>query len=244
MVVNSGNRSTTPWWTIGYILFALVGAILLARFSFGLAASLGMLALAPLIFAGVRATRSRLGDVQPTLTAGSVDPAHMREFETLPFDSPFSPASAHLSLAIRITMAAEASAEYSRGASVLFLPVESDAEAAKAFAVLRDALRPTDHVEIVDDGVVACLNLIRDLANVDGVIARLTRKLVESGWPPETPPRFGRALYPMHGYSGADLMESARAQAQAAVAAAAESRAQRARQTRPASRQNAQGRTR
>ena len=212
MVVNSGNRSTTPWWTIGYILFALVGAILLARFSFGLAASLGMLALAPLIFAGVRATRSRLGDVQPTVTVGSVDPAHMREFETLPFDSPFSPASAHLSLAIRITMAAEASAEYSRGASVLFLPVESDAEAAKAFAVLRDALRPTDHVEIVDDGVVACLNLIRDLANVDGVIARLTRRLAEAGWPQSSPPRFGRALYPMHGYSGGDLIEAARTQ--------------------------------
>lgn len=225
------------------VAFAIVAAIFLARYSMWLALFAVALPIAPAMWASARATRSRLGLVQPDFATAASDPTRLREFETLPFDNPFSPASAHLSLALRITMAAEASAEYSRGASVLFLPIESDAEAEKAFAVLREALRPTDHVEIVDDGVVACLNLIRDLANVDGVIARLTRKLVESGWPPETPPRFGRALYPMHGYSGADLMESARAQARAATEAS-ESRTRGASRTRPAGRQAAQGRTR
>ena len=211
MVTPSNNRSTGATRVLLYVTVALVGAILLARFSIPLAALVAILALAPLVVAAVRGTRARLGLVQPDFdpqTGG----ARMREFETLPFENPFDPANAHLSLESRISMAAEASANYSRGVSVLFLAVDDQAETQRAYATLRDALRPSDHVEIIEGGVVVCLNLIRDLANVDGVIARLTRRLAEAGWPQSSPPRFGRALYPMHGYSGGDLIEAARTQ--------------------------------
>ena len=211
MVTPSNNRSTGASRVLLYVTVALVGAIMLARFSIPLAALVAILALAPLVVAAVRGTRARLGLVQPDFdpqTGG----ARMREFETLPFENPFDPANAHLPLESRISMAAEASANYSRGVSVLFLAVDDQAETQRAYATLRDALRPSDHVEIIEGGVVVCLNLIRDLANVDGVIARLTRRLAEAGWPQSSPPRFGRALYPMHGYSGGDLIEAARTQ--------------------------------
>lgn len=219
-MVHPGDESSSAGRVAAFIAVALVGAVLLAQYSFWLAGAAVAIALAPVLFAAVRSTRSRLGDVPPTFASDpTAYPSYKREFETLPFANPFSPDSDHLPLAQRITMAAEAAAEYSRGASVLFLATDDDATTQRAYRVMRDALRPSDHVEIVEGGVVACLNLIRDLANVDGVIARLTRRLLEADWPQSNPPRFGRALYPMHGYSGADLIEAARQQVRPATSA-------------------------
>lgn len=219
-MVHPGDETSSAGRVAAFIAVALVGAVLLAQYSFWLAAAAVVVALAPVVFAAVRSTRSRLGDVPPTFASDPTSyPSYKREFETLPFANPFSPDSDHLPLAQRITMAAEAAAEYSRGASVLFLATDDGATTQRAYRVMRDALRPTDHVEIVEGGVVACLNLIRDLANVDGVIARLTRRLLDADWPQSSPPRFGRALYPMHGYSGADLIEAARQQVRPATSA-------------------------
>ena len=219
----SENRSSGAWRTPAYVVFALFCALVLAAFSRLLAAAVAALALAPLVIAAMRATRARLGEVPPEFaTSPETSHAGMREFASLPFDNPFDPAHSDLPLDARITMAAEASAEFSRGASVLYLRTPPNVDAAGVLAILRAAVRPTDHVEMIGPGeIVACLNLIRDLSNVDGVIARLTQRLHDNGWPQGAPPRFGRALYPMHGYSGADLIAAARAQLQPAAAPAA-----------------------
>lgn len=206
------------WRKIAFVLFALACALAIAPISLWLAAIVALLAFAPLVIGSVRATRARLGEAPPIVDGASAH-AGLREFATLPFENPFDPARADLPLDRRISLAAEASAEFSRGVSVLCLQTPASVEPEGALAVLRASLRPSDHAELIaPDEIVACLNLIRDLSNVDGVIGRLTQRLHERGWPQDTPPRFGRALYPMHGYSGADLIAAARAQVRPAPA--------------------------
>lgn len=201
-----------PWRKIAFVLCALACALAIAPISLWLAACVAVLAFAPLVISSVRATRARLGEAPP-IVEGAPAHAGMREFASLPFENPFDPAGADLPLDRRISLAAEASAEFSRGVSVLYLQTPATVDPEGALAVLRGALRPSDHAEMIGpDEIVACLNLIRDLSNVDGVVARLTQRLHERGWPQDMPPRFGRALYPMHGYSGADLIAAARAQ--------------------------------
>lgn len=207
-----------PWGKIAFVLGALVCALAIAPISLLLAACVALMAFAPLIIASVRATRARLGEAPPIVEGASTH-AGMREFASLPFENPFDPARADLPLDRRISLAAEASAEFSRGVSVLYLQTPASVDPEGALAVLRGSLRPSDHAEMIGpDEIVACLNLIRDLSNVDGVIGRLTQRLHERGWPQDAPPRFGRALYPMNGYSGADLIAAARAQVRPAQA--------------------------
>ncbi|MFT4057453.1 MAG: hypothetical protein QM681_23325, partial [Novosphingobium sp.] len=203
------------WRSPAYVIFMLCCALAAAMFSLPLAAIVAVLAVAPLIISSARATRARNGELPAVRAASPKDGyAGQREFANLPFENPFGPAHADAPLDARITMAAEASAEYSRSVSVLYLATPRNVDPEGVVSIVRASLRPTDHVETTGAGeIVACLNLIRDLSNVDGVIARLAQRLHDNGWPRETPPRIGRALYPMHGYSGADLIDAARRQA-------------------------------
>lgn len=212
---STDNESFGFWRSPAYVIFMLCCALAVAMFSLPFAAAVAALAVAPLFISAARATRARHGEL-PTGLAISPEDGHagQREFANLPFENPFGPAHADAPLEARITMAAEASAEYSRSVSVLYLATPRNVDQAGVVRIVRASLRPTDHVETIGAGeIVACLNLIRDLSNVDGVIARIAQRLQENGWPQATPPRIGRALYPMHGYSGADLIEAARRQA-------------------------------
>ncbi len=209
---SSSEKKQGSWRGIVLVALALCCALALAPFSLWLAGLFVVLSLAPPVVVAARATRARLGDIRPDAAVATPN-AGMREFANLPFENPFDADKGDLPLENRISLAAESSAEFSRGVSVLYLRTPATVDAQGVLAVVRASLRPSDHAEMIaPNEIVACLNLIRDLSNVDGVIARLTQRLLEKGWPQATPPRFGRALYPMHGYSGGDLIGAARAQ--------------------------------
>ena len=130
-------------------------------------------------------------------------------------------------LAERIEAAAEASARYSRSIGVLYYNLDSyrqiarshgvpTAEAAMEFvvAMLQTRLRNTDRIERVGKGrFVACIVLLPDKQALLSVNGRLVKGMSEitveqlHGAPIEFD--FGLSIYPMHGYTGEDLIAHA-----------------------------------
>ncbi|MDE2361759.1 MAG: hypothetical protein KGM42_03700 [Hyphomicrobiales bacterium] len=202
-------------FTLGFGKFAIA---LIAAISF----------LRPLLITA-RIFRERLGVNRPgVLARDRADTLKQREFGKLPFVNPFE-AEADLPLEDRITLAAESCVEFNRSLCVLYLRTHAPRRSTKiaerdgslelaclAAAHIRGCVRPSDHVAVIEPNeIIVCLNLIRDLSNVDTIVARITKRLGETCWPSDLALHIGRAMHPVNGYRGVDLVASARAQASA-----------------------------
>ncbi len=168
---------------------------------------------APAVLNYARAVKERHGDEKPDWLAKAGNSAQdRREFEHLPYENPFEAQPGQLALEDRITAAAEASMQFGRRISIvhIYAPGAGREVVEQAATVARAKLRPSDHVEVVhDDQIIVCVNMIRDMQNADLVLSRVRAAVSEqgidcAGW------SFGRALCPVHGYNGIDLIESAR----------------------------------
>jgi hypothetical protein len=161
----------------------------------------------------VRSVRERHGDVAPEWLKGFARTRReRREFPTLPFETRFDAVGGALDLPERITTAAEASRQFGRRVCVIHFraPGTDSAFLRSAAEFMAKQLRNSDFVEVVAGyEIVICLNMIRDLGEGQMIVGRLMSKLASS---PifAAPWKIGAAMYPMHGYTGEDLMNAAR----------------------------------
>jgi hypothetical protein len=166
-----------------------------------------------MILSYVRSTMERLGDIKPQwleTSTGSVD--ERRQILSGPSENPFEFDNSALTLDERITVVTDVCRQFGRHVSVIHfqLHVADRATFERAAAVLRAAVRRTDYVESVSEKeIVVCLNMIRGLGEAELVMRRLSTSLEKSQidraqW------NAGCAMYPVHGYNGADLIAFAR----------------------------------
>lgn len=212
---------------VALAIIALAGAASILAMELAIGASPAIVVASAIGICGgaAIAVRSVGQDRTGEAPASQSSPADRREFRQLPFENPFAASAGDLSLEDRITLAAERSKQFGRSICILHCSVPgyqersashgraaADAMVAKIAESMRERVRPSDHVAIVGKSqIVVCLNLIKDLTNSQLVADRLGRGIAAlPDWPAPHAPIFGRALYPMHGYNGADLIEAAR----------------------------------
>ena len=82
--------------------------------------------------------------------------------------------------------------------------------------LLRMHIRSKDEVEIVsDDEFIVCSHLLRDALAADVIFKRLEGALRNAGlFSASLEVQLGKAVYPMDGYTGADLISHARSKLQ------------------------------
>jgi hypothetical protein len=168
----------------------------------------------PLMFLGyVRSTRERMGDIKPLwMEAATPSVGERRQNPSGPLENPFDFASSAPTLDERITALADVCRQFGRRASVIHFQfhVSDGATLERAASVLRGRIRRTDLIESVGEKeIVICLNMIRDLGEVGLVMRRLSASLEQNridraDW------EVGYAMYPIHGYTGADMIAYAR----------------------------------
>ena len=141
-------------------------------------------------------------------------------------DDPLNDLRSGRSLSERIGTAVDASLPASRTVGIAYFAFEPNAASQSdpallmgAFADrLRRAVRPTDHVAVVDQfGIAVCLPLIAQRGDLESVGLRLNKVL--AGMQPQLNASpiagfdLGLSIYPLGGYSGEELIESARSAA-------------------------------
>lgn len=166
----------------------------------------------PLMILGyVRSTMERLGDIKPDwLETSDAFVGERRENPSPPFEDPID--FARLPLEERITLVAELCCQFGRRVSVIHCQFYGSDRATfeRAVSVLRGGVRRTDYFESVGEKEISiCLNMIRDLGEVELVTRRLSTAL-EKAQIDRAEWSVGSAMYPVHGYAGADLIDFAR----------------------------------
>jgi GGDEF domain-containing protein len=140
--------------------------------------------------------------------------------------SPFTPTTDVVTLGKQIEIAAAACVRFSRTIGLIYFEIPSlpaldrvhgiaaaeaiiDALAEK----IRRALRPTDHVAVINrNQIIVCISLLANASDLKSVAARIyalaqRHELGDSSGLPYPP---GYAIYPLNGYDGASLIEAAR----------------------------------
>ena len=154
-------------------------------------------------------------------TAAAIPVTVPRVLPLNPFDSP---TSAH-TFEGQIELAAQACLQLSRTIGIIYFeldtyesieichgPVIAGNTVANLALELRRALRSGDHVAILNQNqIVVCITLLSDATDLKSIACRLQkvwRRTDGGSIAQELHP--GLAVYPMHGYQGGDLIESAR----------------------------------
>ena len=158
---------------------------------------------------------------QPYVAAGN-QVAVPRVLPLNPFDNSTSTST----FEGQIELAAQACLRLSRTIGIIYFEVISHAKMEKQHGAviagnavahlaleLRKALRTGDHVAILNHNeIVVCITLLSDATDLKSIAGRLQKiwqRLDFGSATQEADP--GLAVYPMHGYQGGDLIESARA---------------------------------
>ncbi len=145
--------------------------------------------------------------------------------------NPFTQSSSPATLGSQIEAAAEASVRHGRTVGLVYFefPVvfavekEAGGEAADALVNalagdFRRAVRTTDHVAIINrDEIVVCICLLSSRKDLETIASRLSaaaRRRNMIGEEASSLP-VGLSIYPLDGYSGAELIKSARLRHQA-----------------------------
>ncbi len=164
------------------------------------------------IFAYVRSTMERLGDIKPSWPETMAYAGGNRR------DLPESSLAAHFDLTVgtltldeQITMLAQVCGEFGRHVGVMDFRFRiSDRDTLeRAVSALRAGIRRTDLLERVsEEEIVVCLTMIHDVRGIECVARRLARSLEQrqidrADW------AVGCAISPVHGYTGADLIDFA-----------------------------------
>ena len=213
-------RTRRSWRTLGY------GAIA-APILFKLHASAPVLALAgtafvlPAIWNLIASHRERNGDKMPT-TVTYLDGHHdRREVHALTLKELVEEWRAELTIEGFVTEAAKLSGEYGRRLCVFYvrIPDLPRAMSESVANLLRAQIRRTDEVaSLSSDEFVVCAPLLRDALDAD-IISRRFAEAFRGGEFGSAckDVHLGKAIYPMDGYTGADLIRHSRLVAQAAA---------------------------
>jgi hypothetical protein len=168
----------------------------------------------PALASYVHSVRQRNGDVEPEwMKAGATSHAERREFRQRLPHNPFGPDDRDRILDERITEAAELCVQYGRKAIVVTLTFDdiSSDELSAAAVVAQQIVRKTDLVAIVSSNeIVIGLAMVHDFAAAGLVTARLRRALASPVLLSGIRVSCGAAIYPLHGYSGEELIAAAR----------------------------------
>jgi diguanylate cyclase (GGDEF)-like protein len=138
----------------------------------------------------------------------------------------FSPVHAHLTLENKIELAAEASLRHSRTIGLVVLQIPAFAEIAARHGrhvadkligtvamELCSSVRRGDHVAVRDNGeIIVCVTLVAVRDELSRIAARLLTVIhgLGSASEPSFTAEAGLSIYPLDGYSGEELIESAR----------------------------------
>lgn len=221
-MANSGLRKVegegAPMRMIAY---ALLAATLLFNRQLPTFAVLLLVAacLTPALISYAHSVRQRNGDEDPAWMKKTDDarPDERRAFRQRLAVNPFDVAGKDLSLAERISDAADLCVSFGRRAIVLSLTVDNyDASSVHEIAAIaRGVLRQTDLVEVVTDReIIVGLAMIHDFSAAEIVVDRINRAVELAN---KRILAHGAAIYPLHGYTGEDLISAARQHSQARV---------------------------
>ena len=207
------TRAFQSWCSLGFggVAISFLSTLQASPTIVGLTATAFVL---PSIWSLVESHRERNGDKLPAPTSYQANLRERREFGALPFGGLFCKWKAELSLEDTITEAAYCSNEYGRRLSVICVripglpPVMRD----PVVNLLRRHIRSKDEVEIAgDDEFIVCSHLLRDALAADVIFNRLERALRGADMlSASLDIQLGKAIYPMHGYTGSDLISHAR----------------------------------
>jgi len=210
-------RARQSWRTLGYAGLAIPFLSSLHASATSVAVATTVFVL-PSVWNLVQSQRERNGDKRPAPISYQSRRYERREFGTVPFSSLFEKWKADLSFEDTITEAAYCSNEYGRRLSVICVRIPGASRATRDLVadLLRKHVRSTDEVDMVsNEEIVVCCHLLRDALSAEIIFKRLERVLRSSGpISASFPVRIGKALYPLDGYTGADLISTARSKLQ------------------------------
>jgi len=168
----------------------------------------------PTIWNLVASHRERHGDKLPDSLAYPAGREERRELGNFTFRCLLDRWKAELSFEDLVTEAASCSNDFGRRACVIYLRMPDLPPIMRDFVanLLRENVRSTDEVGVVsDDEFVVCAPLLRDALAADIILERLAKAVRAAEiTSPTLQPHFGKAIHPMDGYTGAELIGHAR----------------------------------
>jgi hypothetical protein len=209
---SEASASDSNGGSVRMLAYALLAASLLlnTRAPSGIVVLYGFACVVPAVFTYLRVFRERNRDNNPgQLKTAPAYPGDRREFRQRLPRNPFDSLSADLSLDERITAAAELCAQYDRKAIVLSLRFDEIGreDLDKAALTAHRLVRKTDLVEVVSEHeILVGLAMVHDFEAAALVMDRLRKAFAFGGVKISS----GAAIYPLHGYSGAELIAAAR----------------------------------
>jgi hypothetical protein len=210
----SQERARQSLRTHGYVALAIPFLLILHIYTIAIALMTALLVVS-LARNLIESHRERNGDKLPASISNKVGKRERREFGLSPFSGPLN-RKAESSFEDHVTEAACYSNEYGRRLTVLCVRIPASPWARRPFVAsfLRKQIRNTDEIEIVSDHeYMICAPLLRDALAADVILNRLKKSFHDAGLLSASPGVYlGKAVYPMHGYTGADLITHARSQ--------------------------------
>ena len=175
----------------------------------------------PTILNLVASHRERHGDKLPDSIGYLPGQEERRELGNFTFRCLLDRWKAELPFEDLVTEAASCSNDFGRRACVIYLRLPGLAAIMRDFVanVLRENVRSTDEVGIIsEDEFVVCAPLLRDALASDIILKRLARAIEAADIvSPTLKAHFGKAIHPMDGYTGAELIGHARSDAKVAA---------------------------
>ena len=210
------ERTRQSWRTLGYggIAVTFLSSVHASTTTIEIAAAAFVV---PTIWNFVASNRERNGDKLPPPTSFP-GLGERRELGDLAFGALFDQRKAELPFEDVITDAAYCSNEYGRKLSVICVRIPGLPGAMRdpVANLLRAHIRKKDEVEIAsDEEFIVCSHLLRDALAADVIFKRLEGAFRDTGLPlADLEIQLGKAVYPMDGYVGADLIAHARSKLQ------------------------------
>jgi len=177
-----------------------------------------VVAVVPAVVSYARSVRQRNGDEDPQwMKATPTFPGERRALRQELAGNPFNAAGVDVPVADRITHAAELCVGFGRRAIVLSLKIDSfdPADVHRVAALIRGVVRHTDLVEVVSEReILVGLAMVHDFGAADLVTDRIEKRMAREN---KRLVAKGAAIYPLHGYTGEDLIAAAREHSQVCI---------------------------
>lgn len=175
--------------------------------------------IVPAIWNLVLSFRERNGDKIPKLIAHQKWQEERRDLSHVTFRHLFATWKSQLSISDVITEAGKCSNDFGRRLCIVYLRAEclSINMRENLIMFLRQRVRSNDDVTIISDNeFIVCAPLLSDTLAAEIIYKRLAEAIQSSVFPYITwEIRLGKAIYPMDGYSGEELIQRARIGARA-----------------------------
>lgn len=210
------ERARESWRTLGYggMAFPFLATLHAPDPVVALTTSAFVL---PTIWNLVASHRERHGDKLPDSISYIPGREERRELGNFTFRCLLDRWKAELPFEDLVTEAASCSNDFGRRACVIYLRIPGLAPIMRDFVanILRENVRSTDEVGVIsDDEFVVCAPLLRDALAADIILMRLARAIGAADITSATlQAHFGKAIHPMNGYTGAELIAHARSEA-------------------------------